>query len=192
MTFVPTGSAELDRILAERERIRAAWRAPRLRIAPPRIPTFPPLPLAAPKPFKQRLAEADALRGQLPSAILKEIKWCMRQSAQDCGELPAPEIKQYYPGPTVIKIQCVVAEHFGISADELLSPGRALHIIRPRDIAMYLAKNLTRRSLVDIGRRFNGRDHVTLLHAIRRVELRIAESWWLAQEIEMLRRNLES
>ncbi len=72
--------------------------------------------------------------------------------------------------PSVDKIQKLTARHFNISLDELLSKRRARVIARPRQIAMYLCKTLTTRSLPDIGRRFGGRDHTTVIHAVKRIE----------------------
>ena len=71
---------------------------------------------------------------------------------------------------TVNEIQRRVAHHFHISKDDLLSKRRSLEVARPRQVAMYLAKKLTPRSLPDIGRRFGGRDHTTVIHAVKRIE----------------------
>jgi hypothetical protein len=70
----------------------------------------------------------------------------------------------------VATIQTVVADHFGIELRDMLSNRRTAHIVYPRQIAMYLAKTLTLRSLPDIGRRFAGRDHTTVLHAVRKIK----------------------
>lgn len=72
--------------------------------------------------------------------------------------------------PTVDKIQKACAKEFNISMDEILSKRRARAIARPRQVAMYLSKQLTTRSLPDIGRRFGGRDHTTVIHAVKRIE----------------------
>lgn len=71
---------------------------------------------------------------------------------------------------TVDRIQRVVAEEFSISLQDMVSKRRARVVARPRQIAMYLAKTLTRRSLPDIGRRFGGRDHTTVMHAVKRIK----------------------
>lgn len=74
---------------------------------------------------------------------------------------------------TVDKIQRAVAEEFKITMDDMASKRRARAVARPRQVAMYLCKKLTKRSLPDIGRRFGGRDHTTVMHAVKRVtELR--------------------
>ena len=72
--------------------------------------------------------------------------------------------------PTVDKIQKACAKEFNITLDEILSKRRARIVARPRQVAMYLAKTLTTRSLPDIGRRFGGRDHTTVIHAVKRIE----------------------
>lgn len=71
---------------------------------------------------------------------------------------------------TVQEIQRQVARYYDIPKTEMLSARRTARIVQPRQIAMYLARALTLRSLPDIGRRFGGRDHTTILHAIRKIE----------------------
>ncbi len=92
--------------------------------------------------------------------------------------------------PTVDSIQRATAKHFSISLDELLSKRRARAIARPRQIAMYLAKQLTTRSLPDIGRRFGGRDHTTVIHAIKRIEALKAEDDGVRADVEALMETL--
>ncbi len=67
-------------------------------------------------------------------------------------------------------IQRIVARHYNVSRGDLLSSRRTANVVRPRQVAMYLAKTLTLRSLPEIGRRFGGRDHTTVLHAVRKIE----------------------
>lgn len=85
-------------------------------------------------------------------------------------------------------IQRVVARHYNVSKVELLSDRRTRTIVKPRQIAMYLAKVLTMRSLPEIGRRFGGRDHTTVLHAVRKIESQASSDAALAQEIDLLKR----
>jgi chromosomal replication initiator protein len=85
-------------------------------------------------------------------------------------------------------IQRVVARHYNVSKTELLSNRRTRTIVKPRQVAMYLAKVLTPRSLPEIGRRFGGRDHTTVLHAVRKIEDLTNNDGKLAQEIELLKR----
>ncbi|WP_246727885.1 chromosomal replication initiator protein DnaA [Chelativorans sp. Marseille-P2723] len=85
-------------------------------------------------------------------------------------------------------IQRIVARHYNVSRTELLSNRRTRSIVKPRQVAMYLAKMLTPRSLPEIGRRFGGRDHTTVLHAVRKIEGLSGDDTQLAQEIELLKR----
>ncbi len=93
---------------------------------------------------------------------------------------------------TIEEIQKKVAEHFNIRVADMHSARRARQVARPRQVAMYLAKQLTARSLPEIGRKFGGRDHTTVMHAVKKVEeLREADSSF-AEDVELLRRMLES
>jgi chromosomal replication initiator protein len=85
----------------------------------------------------------------------------------------------------------VVMKHFGVNRGDLLSSRRNRSIVRPRQIGMWLAKSLTARSLPEIGRRFGGRDHTTVLHAIRKIESLLAEDPTLREEVEVLKRMLK-
>jgi len=93
--------------------------------------------------------------------------------------------------PTVDKIQRATAKQFGISMEEMLSKRRARAIARPRQVAMYLSKMLTTRSLPDIGRRFGGRDHTTVIHAVKRIDKLRAEDTGLNSNIEALLETLK-
>jgi chromosomal replication initiator protein len=88
-------------------------------------------------------------------------------------------------------IQRLVANHYSISKADILSSRRTATVVRPRQIAMYLAKALTPRSLPEIGRRFGGRDHTTVLHAVRKIESLTGEDVALAGEIDLLKRMLQ-
>jgi len=92
---------------------------------------------------------------------------------------------------TVEEIQRKVAEHFNIRMSDMIGPKRQRSIARPRQVAMYLSKSLTTRSLPDIGRRFGGRDHTTVMHGVRRIEELKAGDTQLAEDLELLRRALE-
>ena len=91
---------------------------------------------------------------------------------------------------TVEDIQKQVCSHFGLSMADLLSPRRARHMARPRQIAMYLSKQLTTLSLPDIGRRFAGRDHTTIMHGVRRIEALIRDDAQIRDDVEALTRAL--
>jgi chromosomal replication initiator protein len=88
-------------------------------------------------------------------------------------------------------IQRIVARHYNVSRGDLLSSRRTANVVRPRQVAMYLAKTLTLRSLPEIGRRFGGRDHTTVLHAVRKIENLVGNDVALAEEIEVLKRQLQ-
>ena len=88
-------------------------------------------------------------------------------------------------------ILMIVSRHYKVPRNDLLSSRRSRDVVRPRQIAMYLAKALTSRSLPEIGRRFGGRDHTTVLHSVRKVEQMMKDDGDLAQEIELLKRMLE-
>ena len=85
----------------------------------------------------------------------------------------------------------VVGRHYNVARADLLSPRRARSIVRPRQVGMYLAKKLTPRSLPEIGRRFGGRDHSTVLHAVRKIEELILTDEQLAREVALLMRLIE-
>jgi chromosomal replication initiator protein len=93
---------------------------------------------------------------------------------------------------TIDEIQRRVAEHFNIRLSEMTSERRARAVARPRQIAMYLAKQLTTRSLPEIGRKFGGRDHTTVMHAVRKIEELTLSDRALAEDVELLRRMLQS
>jgi chromosomal replication initiator protein len=89
------------------------------------------------------------------------------------------------------EIQRLVARQYNVSRGDLLSSRRTANVVRPRQIAMYLAKTLTLRSLPEIGRRFGGRDHTTVLHAVRKIEGLVGSDTALSDEIELLKRQLQ-
>ena len=88
-------------------------------------------------------------------------------------------------------IQRVVARQYNVSRSDLLSSRRTANVVRPRQVAMYLSKTLTLRSLPEIGRRFGGRDHTTVLHAVRKIEGLVGKDPVLADEVELLKRLLQ-
>ena len=93
---------------------------------------------------------------------------------------------------TIDEIQRRVAEHFNIRLSEMTSERRARAVARPRQVAMYLAKQLTTRSLPEIGRKFGGRDHTTVMHAVRKIEELALSDRALAEDVELLRRMLQT
>jgi chromosomal replication initiator protein len=91
---------------------------------------------------------------------------------------------------TIDEIQRRVAEHFNIKMAEMTSSRRARVVARPRQVAMYLAKQLTQRSLPEIGRKFGGRDHTTVMHAVKKVEELTRSDRAFAEDVELLHRML--
>lgn len=88
-------------------------------------------------------------------------------------------------------IQKLVATRYNVSRADILSERRTAAVVKPRQIAMYLSKALTPRSLPEIGRRFGGRDHTTVLHAVRKIEKAIGEDRLLHDEVDLLKRMLQ-
>jgi len=87
-------------------------------------------------------------------------------------------------------IQKLVASHYNVSRADIVSSRRTANVVLPRQVAMYLSKALTPRSLPEIGRRFGGRDHTTVIHAVRKIENLIAKDNGVAQVVELLKRML--
>ncbi len=93
---------------------------------------------------------------------------------------------------TIDDIQRKVAEHYKLKMSDLLSARRAREVARPRQVAMYLAKKLTPRSLPEIGRRFGGRDHTTVMHAVKRIESLRATDREIDADVTLLTRLLDA
>jgi chromosomal replication initiator protein len=107
-------------------------------------------------------------------------------------EILAHLIRQGEPKRVRVEdIQRIVSRHFNVPRSDLLSNRRTRTIVRPRQVAMYLAKTLTPRSLPEIGRRFGGRDHTTVLHAVRKIEGEQLKDAKLSQDIEILKRLIQ-
>ncbi|MFC3612256.1 chromosomal replication initiator protein DnaA [Lutimaribacter marinistellae] len=93
---------------------------------------------------------------------------------------------------TVEEIQRKVSEYYNIRLSDIIGPKRLRSYARPRQVAMYLCKQLTSRSLPEIGRRFGGRDHTTVMHGVKRIEELKLTDGQIAEDVEMLRRALEA
>lgn len=93
---------------------------------------------------------------------------------------------------TVEEIQRKVSEHYNIRLSDMIGPKRLRSYARPRQVAMYLCKQLTSRSLPEIGRRFGGRDHTTVMHGVRRIEELKQSDGQIAEDLELLGRALKS
>ncbi|GAA6201400.1 chromosomal replication initiator protein DnaA [Aquicoccus sp. SU-CL01552] len=93
---------------------------------------------------------------------------------------------------SIEEIQRKVSDYYNIRFSDIIGPKRVRSYARPRQVAMYLCKNLTSRSLPEIGRRFGGRDHTTVMHGVRRIEELKVTDGQIAEDVEMLRRALEA
>ena len=111
-------------------------------------------------------------------------------SLETCQDVLHDLLRAHDRRVTIEDIQKQVAEHFGIRLADMHSARRARAVARPRQVAMYLAKQLTARSLPEIGRKFGGRDHSTVSHAVRRVEELRGGDPGFDQDVDLLRRML--
>jgi chromosomal replication initiator protein len=92
---------------------------------------------------------------------------------------------------TIEEIQKAVVEHYSIRMADMTSARRSRAVARPRQVAMYLAKQMTPRSLPEIGKKFGGRDHTTVMHAVRQIERLSSEDRSIAEDLESLKRKLQ-
>jgi chromosomal replication initiator protein len=111
-------------------------------------------------------------------------------------DLAASAVRDLSHTPEAVRVRIedilqIIGRHYSVSRSDLLSPRRARSIVRPRQIGMYLAKKLTSRSLPEIGKRFGGRDHSTVLHAVRKIEELLKSDEKLAREVALLMRLVE-
>ena len=106
--------------------------------------------------------------------------------------LPADVLRASERKMSIEEIQRKVAEHYNIRLSDMIGPKRVRNFARPRQVAMYLCKQLTSRSLPEIGRHFGGRDHTTVMHGVRRIEELRKQDAQIADDVEMLRRTLEA
>ncbi|HDZ82443.1 MAG TPA: chromosomal replication initiator protein DnaA [Roseobacter sp.] len=93
---------------------------------------------------------------------------------------------------SIEEIQRKVSEHYNIRLSDMVGPKRLRSYARPRQVAMYLCKKMTSRSLPEIGRRFGGRDHTTVMHGVKRIEELKQSDGQIAEDLELLRRSLEA
>ena len=135
-------------------------------------------------------SSARELEGVLNNIIVRTAYMnrpvTMETVEEALGELPVKAERRI----TVDDIQKMTASYFSITVDDLISKRRTKAVVRPRHIAMYLAKTMTTRSLPDIGRRFGGRDHSTVIHAVNKITETLTSDAVLAEDVEALRRRL--
>ena len=115
----------------------------------------------------------------LEGALIRVVAYGSLTGRPITGDLAAEVLAGLYPDlvparRTIREIQIATCEAFGVALDELLSPSRAARVVWPRQVAMYLSRELTDRTLPAIGDAFGGRDHSTVLHAVKRTGWRIA------------------
>ena len=131
------------------------------------------------------------LEGGLNTLVARAGERLSRLSLEEVQAIVRPHLRENERRITVDDIQKTVADHYGLKQSDLLCERRTRAVARPRHVAMYLAKSLTTRSYPDIGRRFGGRDHTTVLHAVKRIEALKAEDPTLAGDLELLARKLK-
>ena len=152
---------------------------------------------SVPPPILQFIAKSVTNNGRdLEGALNRLLASSTLTGAQMTLELAEREVRDLIRpfDQRKIKIediQRVVARRYNVSRSDLLSSRRTANVVRPRQVAMYLAKTMTLRSLPEIGRRFGGRDHTTVLHAVRKIEHLVGNDAVLADEIESLKRELQ-
>lgn len=115
---------------------------------------------------------------QVTEAIMEEVVW---QKLAEQSSLQRIRVED------IIRVVC---KHYGVSRVDVISHRRTANVVRPRQVAMYLAKTLTCQSLPEIGRRFGGRDHTTVLHAVRKIERLVETDRVLRDEVEALTKQL--
>ncbi len=132
------------------------------------------------------------LEGALNRLVAHANLFDRQMTMETATEVLHDVLRAYDRRVTIQEIQKRVAEHWNIRVSEMSSARRARNIARPRQVAMYLAKQLTSKSLPDIGRHFGDRDHTTVMHAVSRVTELISQDNAFAEDVELLRRMLES
>jgi len=135
----------------------------------------------------------------LEGALIRVVAFSSLTGRALTAELAVEVLDKLYPRPgglahggvgSLAEIQAAVGAHFGVSAQELLSSSRSARIAWPRQLAMYLARELTDESLPAIGRHFGGRDHTTVMYACRRAGARIDDDAAVREAVEKLRATL--
>jgi len=150
-----------------------------------------------PQPVLEYLARAITHNGRDLEGAINRLLAHSKLNAQPVTlEMAEHEVRDLIrpTEPKRIKIediQRIVARQYNVSRSDLLSSRRTANVVRPRQVAMYLAKTLTLRSLPEIGRRFGGRDHTTVLHAVRKIEGLVSKDNTLSDEVESLKRQLQ-
>lgn len=137
--------------------------------------------------FTDSVRELEGALNTLVARVGGEIS---RMTLDEAQGILRPNLACNERRVTVDQIQKTVAEHYQLKQADLISERRARVVARPRQVAMWLAKQITTRSLPDIGRRFGGRDHTTVLHAVRRIDALKTEDPMIARDLDVLLRKL--
>ena len=132
------------------------------------------------------------LEGALNRVVVHSSLVGSEISIESCQEILSDLLRANSRRLTIEEIQKRVSEHFNIRIADMCSARRARVVARPRQVAMYLSKQLTARSLPEIGRKFGGRDHTTVMHAVKKVEELRGVDPGFDEDIDMLRRLLEN
>lgn len=147
---------------------------------------------------RQARIAARAYQRQQPVIIIDEpVIAPVVQVEEEIQPIPVPQREPWFrilslTSPMIRDIQDVVAEFYGITYTDLVSSRRTMPLVLHRQVAMYLAKEITGKSLPEIGRRFGGRDHTTVLHAVRKVQTEIKTDHELQDEITEIKYRLEA
>jgi chromosomal replication initiator protein len=137
-------------------------------------------------------ANVRELEGALNRLIAHAKLFDRPITLESCQEVLHDVLRAHERRVSIEDIQRKVAEHYNIRLTDMSSARRARNVARPRQVAMYLAKQLTSRSLPEIGRRFGNRDHTTVMHAVSRIAELMAADPAFAEDVELLKRMLET
>jgi chromosomal replication initiator protein len=132
------------------------------------------------------------LEGALNRVVAQSTLFGRDITLETCQEVLHDLLRAHDRRVTIEEIQKRVAEHFNIRIADMHSARRSRALARPRQVAMYLAKQLTTRSLPEIGRKFGGRDHTTVMHAVKKIDELRQSDVGFAEDVELLRRMLEA
>jgi hypothetical protein len=151
-----------------------------------------PLQLAAHYRHRERMERmAPKAPAQVHEALPEPLPLVLALPPEEPVETPPSAVPVPWIGRVDIKrITEAVSDHFGITRRDLYSRRRTKEIVLPRQIAMYLAKTVTLKSLPEVGRRIGGRDHTTVLHAVRKIEAAVLTDPEMAARIDAIKESM--
>lgn len=136
-------------------------------------------------------ARFKALKPPQPRKLVASSPEAKAELLAILEQAPRPLVDPLAPVRSrIIQIQYAVAKAYGVQMIDLTSQRRTANVVRPRQVAMYLCRVRTTQSLPEIGRRFGGRDHTTVLHACRKIEAKIAHDVELFDRVTAIEKNL--